>query len=328
MNNAKRTDDQIPKAADDVDEIISMFTRITDHFSVYRPTIRIASFDYLDKTWEGKFLIEVNQESNKNGRGVIEIPAYLNATVDEVLADASFQPVTVRFNQAAQKWLFDADQFPGSSKFLITLKGNITSRFLEDWIEIRSSMNPTSDENYDIYWIHAALKNVAELQELHDEFNVDRVRLDVKVGVERIFSVAIPQGIRRRIKAREELLTAIERGDRIGVLRMKYRKAARESRLKPFEISRIITDLTSGDYFREYISLNRPFQLGSVYASGFTDLLPERVNVQVFTRLNLAHPAAKGQLAFAKSRYTESIARRFEEALAKSEESERKKKSR
>jgi len=316
----------VAKATNDV---IDLFSRFTKHFQNYKPELRVVNFDYTDQTWEAKYFLKIQSGWRRRTKRKVEVPAFLGASVTEVIAGDTMMPIKVNFDRKDQKWIFKANDFPSSENFLVTLQGNVSHSFFDDWIELRVSADSTGGREVDKYWVHAALTNASVLQEIHDEFNVDRVRSDVKVGVQRIFSMTVPERLKKRLQAQKELLDALESKSRnIVQLRAKYRHTVRSSRSNPIEILAFLSDLVSGDYFRDFLEIDQPFQMGQVTPDGVVEALPERVQVEVFTRLNLDEPVVEGSLVFRKSEYIKSINTEFDEFMLaeKSKKTKKKKK--
>jgi hypothetical protein len=303
----------VAKATNDV---IALFSKLTDHFKNYKPELRVVNFDYTDLTWEAKYFLIIQDDWKRRTKRKVEVPAFLGASVTEVIAGDTMMPVKVNFDRKDQKWIVKANDFPNSENFLFTLQGNVPRSFFDDWVELRVSADSTGGREVDKYWVHAALTNASVLQEIHDEFNVERVRSDVKVGVERIFSTTVPERLKKRLLAQKELMEALESKSRnVAQLRAKYRHTVKTSRSNPMEILAFLSDLVSGDYFRDFVEVDQPFQMGEISPDGVVETLPERVQVEVFTRLNLDEPVVEGSLIFKKSEYIKSIDTQFEEFM-------------
>lgn len=303
----------VAKAAND---IIDLFSRFTEHFKPYQPELRVVTFDYTEQTWEAKYFLNVKSGWRRKTKRRVEVPAYLGASVAEVYEGDAFMPLKVKFDRKGQKWIINADQFPNSDNFFVTLRGEVARSFLDNWVKIRVSADSSNERGVDKFWVHAALSDVSVLKRIHDEFNVDKVRADVRVGVEQIMATTIPKHLKARLQAQKELMDALESKSRsIAQLRAKYRRTVQTSRLHPMEILAFIAELVSGDYFRGFLEIDQPFQMGQISPDGFVESLPERVRVEVFTRLNLDTPVSEGSLIFRKAEYIKSISSRFEEFL-------------
>lgn len=310
-------------------DVIDLFSRFTNHFKSYKPAIRVVNFDYTDLTWKAKYYLKIEGGWRRKTKRIVEVPAFLGASVTEVIEGDTMMPLKVTFKKKNQKWIFNANDFPNSENFLVTLQGNVKRSFFDDWIELRVSADSTGDRKIDKFWVHAVLTNASVLERIHDEFNVDRVRVNVIVGVEQIFATTVPKRLKKRLEAQKELLEALESKSRnIAQLRAQYRRTVQSSRSNPLEILAFIAELVSGEFFKDHLEIDHPFHMGKISPDGYVESLPERVQVEVFTRLNLDTPVAEGRLVFKKSEYIKSIESRFDEfmKLEKTKKKTRKKK--
>jgi hypothetical protein len=218
------------------------------------------------------------------------------------------------------KWILLLDRLPSSERYWLTLKGKVSSSFLDRLVSIKAAENPSRKGDIDVYWIHSALKDVSILEKIWSELNIERVNADVRIGVERFFTAAIPNTIKQNIQLTKELLDAIAQGDREREhrLKYKYRLSRRQAKISPQELYDLILKLVSGDFFSSYVRVDNPFELGSIEPTKhFAVLIPEKVKVSVQTDLSFKIPAAKGNLSFERQKYIHAISNAVEEFLSK-----------
>lgn len=76
--------------------------------------------------------------------------------------------------------------------------------------------------------------------------------------------------------------------------------------------------LVSGEFFSSYVTLDKPFELGSIEPhKELTSIIPERVKIGVLTDLNLDLPAVKGELSFMRKDFTDAVTKNVESFTAK-----------
>lgn len=296
-------------AADTSAGLVRQIDDILDVFRPYQPEIRKFRIDYSDKSSEIKYLLQMPSGRRRLTHRKVELPATTGYRIDEVLDLDTTEMLEIDFDINGKKWVVNTNKFPESERFLVTLKGFVSDQFVNRLVSVDCAANPTRRKEDDLYWIHAALKDVSILEKLWHELNIDKVNMDVRIGVDRFFSSAIPKEISERFKVQSKLLNAIASGQRdLGMLRYEYRKRRAESRISASELVELFTKMVSGDFFRNYIQVDSPFNLGYIEPfRKFTSLIPERVKVGVLTNLDFKMPAAKGNLIFERRKYGDSV---------------------
>lgn len=280
-----------------------------DAFRPFRPEVKRFRINYSDKSSEIKYLLTLPSGLKRRTHRKIELPVTTGFKIDEVLDLYSTNLLNVDFDSTGNKWVFDANKFPKSEKFLITVKGNVTKDFLDRLVSVKCAKNPTKKDDLDCYWIHSALKDVSVFEKIWDELDIEEVNTDVRIGVERFFGSAIPEKIKKRFEAQRDLLVAVQQGQRnIDKLKYRYRHATMNTNISPSEIMDLVTRLASGEFFSDFVGLDAPFTLGSIRPKGkYAALIPEGVMVDVITDLNYKSPAAKGNLTFERKKYVAKI---------------------
>jgi hypothetical protein len=289
--------------------LVKQISEVLDVFRPYKPEVRRFRIDYLTRTSEIKYLLNIPSGANRKTHRKIELPATTGFRIDEVLDLDTTDLLNIGYDSVGEKWVFNANDFPTSSRFMVTTKGTISSDFLNRLVGVNCAANPTRKEDCDCYWIHSALKDVSILEKIWTELDVERVNVDVRIGVERFFSSAIPESVKQRLKAQKELLTAIQQGQRnIEGLKSKYRYSVKKANISPSDLVDLMMQLVSGDFFSSFISLDKPFVLGTIEPHReLTSVVPERVKVGVLSDLNLQLPAAKGELTFKRKDFTDAV---------------------
>ena len=295
--------------------LVRQIADILDIFRPYKPEIRKFRIDYTEKSSEIKYLLQMPSGIRRQTHRTVELPVRTGFRIDEVLDLDTTEMLDIEFDIAGNKWIANTSKFPESERFLVTLKGTVSDQFLNRLVSVDCAADPTCREEDDYYWIHSALKDVSILEKLWHELNIDRVYTDVRIGVDRFFSSAIPKDISERFEAQSRLLNAIASRQRnIEYLKLDYRKRQGQSRISASELVDIFTKMVSGNFFRSYIQIDKPFNVGSIEPfRQFTSMVPERVRVGVLTDLDFKMPAAKGNLRFERKKYQESVNDMIEE---------------
>lgn len=295
--------------------LVQQIDRVLDVFRPFKPEVRRFRINYLDRSSEIKYLLNIPTGIKRKTHRKVELPATTEFRIDEVLDLDTTDFLNITFDSGGKKWIFNANDFPDSNRFLVTLKGRVSPDFLDRLVSVKCAINPTRKGENDCYWIHSALKDVSILQRIWDELDIERVNTTVRIGVERDFSSAIPHEIKRRLEVQRKLLQAIEHGQRnINLLKLEYRRSIKRARISPADLMDLIMKLVSGEFFAGFIKLDDPFNLGLIEPyKELTSMVPERVKVGVLSDLNFQLPAAKGYLTFEHRRYVDSVSTAIKE---------------
>jgi len=309
-SDALKTGVTIAKQLDDISKGLRPF----------RPEVKSFRIDYIEKTSEVKYLLLIPSGVRRTIKRKAEIPAISGFRVYEMWDLDTLERVDSSWSSEGGKWVFDPKKLPNSERYALTLKGKISTDFLNQLVSVKAAENPCREKGIDKYWIHSALKDVSILERIWDELNVERVNMDVKVGVERFFASAIPSAVKQRLETTRELLGAIASGDRNREqrLKMKYKTLQRIARISPAALYDLILKLVSGDFFVDFVGVDEPFMIGNIEPSKKLDvMIPKKVKVGVQTNLNFKMPVAKGNMKFERKNYIDSITDKINEFLPK-----------
>lgn len=315
--------DKIPKdvisTAQSAVSLVKQVNEVLEVFRPYKPEVRRFTVDYLTRTSEIKYLLNIPSGINRKTHRTIELPATTGFRIDEVLDLDTTDLLRINYEPKGEKWVFNVGDFPNSNRFMVTTKGVVSLDLLNRLVAVNCATNPTRREDCDCYWIHSAIRDVSILEKIWEELDVERVNVDVRIGVERFFSSAIPESVKERLKVQSELLNAIRRGDRnIEGLKSKYRHSAIKAKISPSDLVDLLMSLVSGDFFSSFISLDKPFVLGSIEPHReLTSVIPERVKINVLSDLNFQLPAAKGELTFKRKDFTDAVTKGVETFVPK-----------
>lgn len=299
--------------------LVTQMDSVLEVFRPYKPEVRRFRIDYLTRTSEIKYLLNIPSGLNRKTHRKIELPVTTGFKIDEVLDLDTTDLLRVNYDSKGQKWVFNANDFPNSNRFMVTTKGLISPEFLNRLVGVDCASNPTRKGDCDCYWVHSALKDVSILERIWDELDIERVNVDVRIGVERFFNSAIPEVVKERLRVQSQLLNAIQSGQRnIEGLKSKYRYSVRKAKISPSDLVDLLMRLVSGDFFSSFVSVDEPFVLGSIEPHReLTSVVPERVKVNVQSDLNLKLPAAKGELTFERKLFNDAVAKGVETFMPK-----------
>jgi hypothetical protein len=282
----------------------------------YKPETKGLRIDYREKTSDISLCLNIPDTIKRKVRDV-ELPAYSGYKIYEMY-DESLNRVDCCVEFKDGKWVIHADKLPASEKFLVIMKGAVKKDALERLVKLHAPEDPKREGNLEKYWIHSAIKDMQILKQIWEELEIERINVDVHVGVERYFTSAIPSQITMMLHARGKLLKAIESGVRERFrLESQYRYWSKKARISTGEIYDIIRSLSSGEAFADFIDVDHPYEISSIEPTSYAFLVPEKVGIGVQTDLGFQRPAADGCLSFKKDDFSSAITKAFKRFIRK-----------
>jgi hypothetical protein len=319
MEDEDNKETKVKMIAQEIKDFISEMQGLRKAFSDFVPEVRSIQFDYRAKTSEIRFFINIPRGLvRKLGKRIV-LPVYPNYVIHEIIDLDSGASVPLIFERDSNQWIIRTKDMPNSERFLISTKGNVTSDFLHNWVKVTAPLNSKSDGDNEKYWLHATLRDVSVIEEIYDAFSVDNIDVGVKVGVKRLFSAALPKKLSDRLNAHRDFIESARgrsRGDWIKKAG-KYREELRKSGPEVMEFVEFVGNLVSGDYFRDFIQIDDPFQIANIEAKQDFVVIPESVSVDVFSKLTLDVPVVEGYLLFERNRYDKAIKLRIDKEFGK-----------
>lgn len=302
-----------PSEAGTVHAIISMYDRIKELFSDFRPETRTMTINFARKTSQIGFQITVPEGMRKSHRKV-RIPAMQGYSILR-MTDEGFQEQRHIWKMDGEDFVLDAKDLPSSERYLVEMEGKVAGD-LDGFIYIKPAVNRDNDENDDRYWLESSIKKIGILENIYTDFDIDEVNFGVKINVDKMFKLAIPEEIKDKADAQLRLLNASENWDRNKILRaaMAYRRYARQSPSYGIEdFFKIVQRVTGGDLIREHMRVEKPYDVGSIMQPvKYTGIVPQNIEVQAVTRLTLKEPIARGYLIFEREKYLKRLRSEFE----------------
>lgn len=277
----------------------------------FRPQTKSVRYNYREATSEMTFLIEV-PDSRKRNFGNVEIPMGEGYRFKEMFALPDFTPVNAAYTTKNGVLSFDPKELPSQERYIITLRGDVKTKSLEEIVHLKAPEDPKKEGETDSYWVHSAIKRPGVMKDVYDDMQVDNVDISLQVGVQRCFSNAIPQDVLEVFNRTRELLSASNEHDRNEVFKASRRRYQARSDLSssPAEAAELIRSLATADHIQEYISVDDPFRERNINpTTPEKNIFPETISVDITTDLNLDRQAADGELKFQKSEFEDHIRR-------------------
>ena len=288
--------------------------KVLEYFGAYRPTLKSMTINYRNLAGEVSLLLHVPDQFRRNIT-MIEIPAYQNFQIADMM-DEGFSRIGNLWQFQDGRWRLDPSQLPKSEKFLVMMRGELPRESLSQIVRVQPATNRDQTEEFDRYWLDAMIRNVDILEQMWQDLEVEDVNNMVKIGVERCFYANVPKEARRRLKAVQRWISVGHGRSRQDVFSAwtELRQASRRMEIPVDRIVEIVYGLTTGELFTEFVSVDRPYQLGEVKREEqVVELFPKRMMVEAVTRLSLKQPTATGYVMFKKKEYNDKIRESFPE---------------
>jgi len=299
-------------------ELIKQLNEVSEELKPFKPDVRSFRIDYLGRNSEVKYLLLIPDGIRRHLQRKIEIPAITGFRFYEMWDLDKMESVNSPWAFNGEKWSLDVTKLPASEKYWLTVKGRISKEFLDQLVSVKAAENPAREKENDIYWIHSALKNVEAFEKIWTELNIEQVNADVRIGVERMFTSAIPQGIKDKLELQKKLLDAIVAGDRDGEKRLKIKYRTSKVKITPSELAELFVRLVSGDFFADFVQVKQPFIMSNIEPIKEPGtIVPEKVKVGVQTDLTYDNPTANSNLCFFRHKYSLAVTEKVKEILPK-----------
>ena len=290
--------------------IIQQLNELRKALRPFKPEVQSMRIFYRERTSDLTVLLHVPRGIERKKK--IEIPAYSGYKIFEMY-DESLNKVDYVGEYSGGKWILDSSKLPASEKYLVILKGRVSKDAVDRIVKVHAPKDPKKEEETDKYWVHSAIKDVSVLEKIWEELAIERVNVNVNVGVQRYFAASIPNPVRMMLKTRGKLLRAIESGKRErSRIESYYRYWSRTAKATTGEIYELIRKLVSGETFSNFIFIDPPYNIGSIVPVTPVLFIPESVSVEVETDLNFRQPATEGYLTFKKKNFSDRVAKDFE----------------
>jgi hypothetical protein len=299
-------------------ELLKDLNVLSEQLKPFNPDVKSFRIDYLGRNSEVKYLLLIPNGIRRQLKRKVEIPAITGFRFYEMWDLDKLEIVNSPWAFNGEKWVLDVTKLPSSEKYSLTVKGRISKEFLEQLVSVKAAENPSRQEEKDFYWIHSALTNAEAFKKIWTELNVEQVNANVRIGVERMFTSTIPEGIKEKLGLQQKLLGAIASGNRDEEQRLKIKYRTMKGKLAPSELSDLFIRLASGDFFADYVTVEQPYVMNAIEPiKEIGTVVPEKVKVGVQTDLTYKNPTAKGNLCFLRHKYSLAVSEKVKEVLPK-----------
>ncbi|MGD0175880.1 MAG: hypothetical protein ABSC50_03525 [Candidatus Bathyarchaeia archaeon] len=288
--------------------IMGWLEKAKEYLKPFKPEVKSMVVNYKNRRSEINLLIHVPDGIRRKAHSV-EVPAYQNFTVQDML-DETFARVGGLWRYEDGKWKLDPAKLPKSETYLVMLRGVVPPETLNQLVRVQPAINRDQTDEIDRYWLDCMLRNVALLEKIWQELNIEEVDVGVKVGIERCFSTTIPKEFKQRLEATRRWVAAGRGKDRQEILLAwrRMRTINQGSKVSADDILQTIYKLTTGDAFGNFLAVDSPYRVGEIRREErFSGLFPARMAVEATAELGLKRPVAEGYLTFKKKDYTQEI---------------------
>ena len=276
------------------------------------------TINFSRKTSQIGFQISVPEGWRKNHRK-IKIPAFSGYTILQML-DEGFQEQKHLWTLDDGNFVLDASKLPSSTRYFVDMEGVVDENVLKKFVYIKPAANRDNDDKNDKYWLESSIKQLHMLENIYNDLEIDDVNFAVMIDMNKMFALTIPYEVGDKIAAHQQLLQASASNiDREKLFRA-AREYKRQEKISPFfdpsNFFRIIQRVTAKDFIRQYIDIDRPYDVGRIdQPEKYVGIIPQNINVQAITKLTLRNPIASGHLVFQREKYMEKLRLEFKRLI-------------
>jgi hypothetical protein len=185
------------------DALIDRLDKVSEQLRPFDPSIKSFRIDYLGRDSEVKYLLLIPNGIRRQLHRKIEIPAITGFRFDEMWDLDKLASVEFSWAFDGEKWILDVTKLPSSERYWLTVKGKVSKDFLDRLVKVKAAENPSREDEDDKYWVHSAMKDVEFFVKIWKSLNIDQVNADVRIGVERMFSSAIPMNLMEKLEIQQ-----------------------------------------------------------------------------------------------------------------------------
>lgn len=295
--------------------MIEWFNKIRECFADLKPEVKTMTINYSRKTSQIRFQI-VAPNDWKRKLKKIKIPAFPGYRLIG-MTDEGFTEQKNLWRGEDGYFVLDAKNLPASERYLIDMEGAVDENALKKLVYIKPAANRDNDEKNDKYWLESSIKQPNILEKIYEDLEIDEINFGVKIDIEKMFGLVIPDEVKNKIEAEKKLLeVASVNFDRTQLLRaaINYKKL---DRIYPSFDSgnffKLIQKMTGAELIKKYINIDQSYDLGDINRpEKFSGIVPQNIKVHAITRLTLRTPIANGYLEFQREKYIEKLRSEFE----------------
>ena len=299
-------------------DALAWFEKAKSYFTDFKPVPKSMMINYGDKTSSIGLALKIDEGFRKN-HNKIKMPAYQGFEIKK-MQDASFNQIRSLWKFVDNQWILDAKDLPPSDGYFIELEGRIDEKSLKDMVHIKPSVNRDSNDEADRYWLDASLKNPKKLEEIWAELEINAVDVGVKIDMNKMFGLKIPQQLKDKTDSIQRFLKAGMLGDRNKVYASMndLKRQEQKTAFNPDDFFKIIQNLTARETLLDYVSVDTSYTIGNIdNSTKYEKLVPLDVKVQTLTTLTLKNPQSLGYLTLKRKPYLDKIEKEFNKILKK-----------
>lgn len=293
--------------------VVDICIRLKKFFSDFRPETQSVAINFADHTCEISFRINIPDGWRKKQRKIV-VPAHESFAITRMF-DSAFNQHRHEWKRIGSEYVLDASKLPYSETYLVTMEGQVSKDALNQLVYIKPAANPVTNENVDNYWLESGLRSLKMLEGIYTDLEIDDVNFGVDVSIDKIFGLTIPPEIKAQAESVGRVIRAASHMDRQEWYRAMQNYRAQTRILPDYDVSsftRLINWLTSREVIEKYVSVDRPYGLGTVQPpEHYHGVVPQSMKISATTELTLRNPTAKGYLKFNKKGYIEKLRSEF-----------------
>jgi predicted nucleic acid-binding Zn-ribbon protein len=291
-----------------INHFIQSMVDFRSRFDVLNVAIKNITINYNDKSIELDFSIHVS-ESLKKTRNSVEIALPENFIVTK-LRDQEFKLIPGIMLLDNSKYSINLNKLNSNENYIISVKGNISSKLITDLVKIKLYGANDNSEKYNTYWLNAIIQNIDLLEKYCKVLQIEDINIGVDISIVKLISSELPPELTDISKKTIEFLNAGYTTDRDKLFHAwrDLHKAHRNFRMDYANILKVINSISDASEFARYLSIKPPFHVAGVRrVDKYAGYIPQKIEVDILTDLSLTQPVANGELIFKKEDYINHI---------------------
>ena len=296
----------------DVSKVQGALKSVIEYFEPFGVECRNVTINYEKNTSEIQIFIRIT-EGVKNKFFELAIPAYDNFEIKKMQTQ-DFSLISGAWYIDDSNWKINKSRIPKEEIFYITLEGKIDPAIIKNLVYVQHAANRDSSNRFDKYWLRALIRNVNDLEDMWHNLEVEDVNIGVDVSIIKAISISLPPELTDISMKTTEFIKAGQDNDRNKLYNAwrDLHKANRNFKIDYSNILKVLNEISQAEHFVKYLSTKPPFYLGTVRRTDlYAGYIPQKMSVQIITRLSLSEPSSSGYLIFEKANFSEFVKSKF-----------------
>lgn len=299
---------QMERSAEEIVSKLGWMRNVFSNFAPFNPELRNMEVSFRTREAVVKMYVRIPDTIRDKLRRKILIPKHPGLALG-LVKDQTFREYPDLWQDAGdgKHWIIRRKDLPLGENFQFEFFGILPPRAMQYLVRIQPAANRDTDGAYDKYWLNSMIRDVSIVKKIWDELQILDVEVNVVINIQQLVATIIPPNLRSEVKAFQEFVRVGQDPRSRSIDLMRARSRWLRSRRTGTSLEEFIENsrkLATPSFFDPLLKADKPYRKVQVNCGNLVyGFIPERIQVDLATDLNLDHPAATGFLRFHRQEY-------------------------